>query len=101
MIMPEMDGVECYKKLQLFNPLLKCVMISWIGGEQKIIDKSGAWYSYGKERIGQGKDNTRDYLKEHAELANEIDAKIRAALGVSAAAGGAGGGSGSADDEEE
>ena len=67
----------------------------------KIIDKSGAWYSYGKERIGQGKDNTRDYLKEHAELANEIDAKIRAALGVSAAAGGAGGGSGSADDEEE
>lgn len=38
MIMPEMDGVECYKKLQLFNPLLKCVMISWIGGEQKIID---------------------------------------------------------------
>ena len=72
-----------------------------LGVEQKIIDKSGAWYSYGKERIGQGKDNTRDYLKEHAELANEIDAKIRAALGVSAAAGGAGGGSGSADDEEE
>ena len=72
-----------------------------LGVEQKIIDKSGAWYSYGKERIGQGKDNTRDYLKEHAELANEIDAKIRAALGVSATAGGAGSGSGSADDEEE
>jgi recombination protein RecA len=72
-----------------------------LGVEQKIIDKSGAWYSYGKERIGQGKDNTRDYLKEHAELANEIDAKIRAALGVTAAAGGAAGGSKPAADEEE
>ena len=63
-----------------------------LGVEQKIIDKSGAWYSYGKERIGQGKDNTRDYLKDHPEMANEIDAKIRAALGVTAVAGGAAGG---------
>jgi two-component system chemotaxis response regulator CheY len=38
LIMPEMDGVECYKKLQLVNPLLKCVMVSWIGGDAKIID---------------------------------------------------------------
>lgn len=37
-IMPEMDGVECYKKLQFVNPLLKCIMVSWIGGEQKILD---------------------------------------------------------------
>jgi len=63
-----------------------------LGVDQKIIDKSGAWYSYGKERIGQGKDNTRDYLKDHPEMANEIDAKIRAALGVTAVAGGAAGG---------
>ena len=48
----------------------------------KLIDKSGAWYTYGKERIGQGKDNTRDYLKEHPEIAQEIEAKIRAAIGV-------------------
>jgi recombination protein RecA len=72
-----------------------------LGVEQKIIDKSGAWYSYGKERIGQGKDNTRDYLKDHPDMANEIDAKIRAALGVTAVAAGAAGGTGSADDEEE
>ena len=47
-----------------------------------IVDKSGAWYTYGKERIGQGKDNTREYLKEHPAMAQEIEAKIRAAIGV-------------------
>jgi recombination protein RecA len=72
-----------------------------LGVEQKIVDKSGAWYSYGKERIGQGKDNTRDYLKDHPEMANEIDAKIRAALGVTPVAAGAAGGAEAADDEEE
>ena len=60
-----------------------------LGVERKIIEKSGAWYSYGKDRIGQGKDNTRDYLKEHPEMAREIEAKIRAALGVAGATGGA------------
>jgi recombination protein RecA len=53
-----------------------------LGVIHKLIDKSGAWYTYGKERIGQGKDNTRDYLKEHSEMAQEIEAKIRAAIGV-------------------
>jgi recombination protein RecA len=53
-----------------------------LGVLHKIVDKSGAWYTYGKERIGQGKDNTRDYLKEHPEMAQEIEAKIRAAIGV-------------------
>ena len=53
-----------------------------LGVIHKIIDKSGAWYAYGKERIGQGKDNTRDFLKEHPEMAQEIEAKIRAAIGV-------------------
>ncbi len=72
-----------------------------LGVEQKIIDKSGAWYSYGKERIGQGKDNTRDYLKDHPEMANEIDAKIRAALGVTPVAAGAAGGAKAAAVEEE
>src|SRR5262245_23670568 len=47
-----------------------------------ILDKSGAWYTYGKDRIGQGKDNTRDYLKENPQLAREIEGKIRTALGV-------------------
>ena len=72
-----------------------------LGVEHKIIDKAGAWYSYGKERIGQGKDNTREYLRDHAEMANEIDAKIRAILGVTAVAAGAGGGPEPANDEEE
>ncbi len=57
-----------------------------LGVAHKLIDKSGAWYTYGKERIGQGKDNTRDYLKEHPEIAQEIEAKIRAAIGVGGAA---------------
>jgi len=49
-----------------------------LGVLYKIIEKSGAWYSYGKDRIGQGKDNTRDFLKEHPEIAKEIENKIRA-----------------------
>ncbi|OGA37525.1 MAG: recombinase RecA [Betaproteobacteria bacterium RIFCSPLOWO2_12_FULL_62_13] len=55
-----------------------------LGVAHKIVDKSGAWYTYGKDRIGQGKDNARDYLKEHPEIAREIEAKIRAAVGVGA-----------------
>jgi len=57
-----------------------------LGVVHKIIDKSGAWYTYGKERIGQGKDNTRDYLREHPETAKEIEAKIRAAIGIASGA---------------
>ncbi len=57
-----------------------------LGVAHKIIDKSGAWYTYGKERIGQGKDNTRDYLREHPEMAQEIEAKIRAAIGIASGA---------------
>src|SRR5271165_6124542 len=53
-----------------------------LGVAHNIIEKSGAWYAYGGEKIGQGKDNTRDYLKEHPELAVEIEAKIRSAVGV-------------------
>jgi recombination protein RecA len=53
-----------------------------LGVAHNIIEKSGAWYAYRGEKIGQGKDNTRDYLKEHPELAAEIEAKIRAAVGV-------------------
>jgi len=47
-----------------------------------VVDKSGAWYQYKKDRIGQGKDNARDFLKENPELAAEIEAKIREKLGV-------------------
>jgi recombination protein RecA len=53
-----------------------------LGVVNNIIDKSGAWYAYNGDKIGQGKDNAREYLKEHPELAAEIEAKIRAAVGI-------------------
>ncbi len=53
-----------------------------LGVEAKIVEKSGAWYSYNGERVGQGKDNARIYLKERPELAREIENKVRAHLGV-------------------
>ncbi|MDR6397005.1 recombinase RecA [Herbaspirillum seropedicae] len=59
-----------------------------LGSEHKVVEKSGAWYSYNGERIGQGKDNARNYLKEHPELAREIENKVRVALGVPELAGG-------------
>ncbi len=60
-----------------------------IGAQLGIVDKAGAWYSYGKERIGQGKDNVRQFLKDNPAMAQEIEAKIRAQLltaGATAAA---------------
>jgi recombination protein RecA len=48
-----------------------------IGSDQGIVDKSGAWYTYKKDRIGQGKENARDYLKENAAVAVEIEQRIR------------------------
>jgi len=53
-----------------------------LGVAQKLIDKSGAWYAYQGEKIGQGKDNAREFLKEHADMAAEIEAQIRRNLGV-------------------
>ncbi len=53
-----------------------------LGAECNVVEKSGAWYSYGSERIGQGKDNAREYLKERAELSLDIENKVRAHYGV-------------------
>ena len=53
-----------------------------LGVKHKLIDKAGAWYSYNGERIGQGKDNARLFLKERPALAREIENKVRVALGV-------------------
>ena len=44
---------------------------------RKIVDKSGAWFSYGGERIGQGREASKEYLKAHPEMAREIETKIR------------------------
>jgi recombination protein RecA len=51
-----------------------------LGVEQNIVEKSGSWYSYQGDRIGQGKDNVRTYLIENPEIANQIDAQLRAKL---------------------
>ena len=48
-----------------------------LGVKYNILDKSGAWYSYGKDRIGQGKDNSRIFLRDNIKIANEIESKIR------------------------
>ena len=53
-----------------------------IGTNLKLVEKSGAWYSYKGEKIGQGKDNAREYLKEHPEVAAEIEGKIRAQVNL-------------------
>ena len=52
-----------------------------LGVQQKLIEKSGAWYSYKGEKIGQGKDNSREFLKANPDIAHEIEAKIRAHIG--------------------
>ena len=53
-----------------------------MGIEAKIVEKSGAWLSYGDLRIGQGRENAKQFLKENPELANEIERKLRQSLGL-------------------
>jgi len=55
-----------------------------LGVNAKIVEKAGAWYSYNGEKIGQGKDNAREFLRENPEIAHEIENKVRASLGVTA-----------------
>ena len=53
-----------------------------LGVENDIVDKSGAWYSYNGERMGQGKENVKTYLKENPQIKDEIDRKLREKLGI-------------------
>jgi len=53
-----------------------------LGVAASVVDKSGAWYSYNGNRIGQGKDNVREYLKEHKEIAIEIENRVRENQGI-------------------
>ncbi len=57
-----------------------------LGVEHKIVDKSGAWYAYNGDKIGQGKDNVREFLRANPQLAREIENKVRAAIGLNAMA---------------
>jgi recombination protein RecA len=53
-----------------------------LGVLHKLVDKSGSWYAYNGEKIGQGKDNAREYLKANPQIAEEIEGRIRAAVNV-------------------
>ena len=57
-----------------------------IGSENGVIEKSGAWYSFNGERIGQGRENAKDYLKEHVEISQVVEAKIREKFGIASTA---------------
>lgn len=54
-----------------------------LGVTARVVDKSGAWYAYNGEKIGQGKDNSREYLRENPDIAHEIENKIRESLQIS------------------
>ena len=55
-----------------------------LGVEQSIVRKSGAWYTYDGDQLGQGKENARNFLKDNPDIANEIEKKIKEKLGVGA-----------------
>lgn len=62
--------------------------ISWVGDildlsiEHKLVEKSGSWYSYNDEKLGQGRENVKLFLKDHADILNELEGKLRAELGL-------------------
>ncbi len=53
-----------------------------VAAELNVVSKSGAWYSYDNERLGQGRENVKEYLKEHPEITREVEHKIRQALNI-------------------
>ncbi|HKM21509.1 MAG TPA: recombinase RecA [Lachnospiraceae bacterium] len=53
-----------------------------LAADVDIINKSGAWYAYNGQKIGQGRENTKTYLKEHPDMCNEVEAKVRAHFGL-------------------
>jgi recombination protein RecA len=50
--------------------------------EKKIVEKSGAWFAYGGERLGQGRENVKQFLREHVDIRNTIDERVRRELGL-------------------
>ena len=59
-----------------------------MGVTANILDKSGAWYAYNGEKIGQGRDNAREFLRENPELSREIENKVRVSVGIPVLPGG-------------
>jgi recombination protein RecA len=72
-----------------------------LGTDRGLIEKSGAWYSYAGERIGQGRENAKEFLLEHPEAADAIDRQLRAQLGVGGGPAAAKGAAGAAAVEPE
>jgi recombination protein RecA len=56
-----------------------------LGVANNIVEKSGAWYSFAGERIGQGRENTRNFLKENRDIFAKMDGEVRKKLGIGAA----------------
>jgi recombination protein RecA len=61
-----------------------------LGAERGVLEKSGAWYSFGGDRIGQGRENAKEFLREHPDVAGQIEQRIRVQLGLGGAADDAG-----------
>ena len=57
--------------------------VAHLAVERNLVQKSGTWFSYGEERIGQGRENARVWLKEHPDAFQELESKLREALGLS------------------
>jgi recombination protein RecA len=70
-----------------------------LGAECGILEKSGAWYSFDNERVGQGRENTKEFLREHPEVAQAVERKIRTHFGIPGADGAAGDGTAAAKPE--
>jgi len=63
-----------------------CALLVDLASELGIIEKSGAWYSYGKERIGQGRENAKLFLKDNGAVAEEVEVRVKQQLGIALSA---------------
>ncbi len=73
---------ECMFDIMYGEGISKTGEILDLAAEYDIIKKGGAWYSYNDEKIGQGRDNAKNYLTEHPDILNEIEYKVRSILGI-------------------
>jgi recombination protein RecA len=53
-----------------------------LGVDARVVEKSGAWYSYGETRLGQGRENAKQFLKDNPDIAEEVESQLKVALGI-------------------
>jgi recombination protein RecA len=58
-----------------------------LGVDARVVEKSGAWYSYGETRLGQGRENAKQFLKDNPDIAEEVESQLKVALGIGKATG--------------